>query len=143
MKLVCFLNICCSHFPLEHIFEVAMYKPEASEVSPATASLIASEKGVLPAARKSSVSPNGKQQHEMDLSDVPKVLTLHVTECRPYLPFASKVVARKEIDSALKAFAFIEKKEGVGRIRKVTLTGSRCGLHIWIDGCPDRQLFVF
>ena len=105
-----------------------MYKADASAVSSATASLIASDKGVLPAARKSSVAPNVKQQiicgaHAMD-SDIPKVLTLHVTESRSYLPFGSKVVARKEIESALKAFAFIEKKEGMGRIRKVTLTGS-------------------
>ena len=50
-------------------------------------------------------------------------------------------MAHKEIDSALKAFAFIEKTEGVGHIRKVTLTGSRCGLHLWIDGCLDRQSF--
>ena len=71
MKLVCFQNIFCSPFPLEHIFEVAMYKPEASEVAPATASLIASEKGVLPAARKSSVALDVKKLHEMDLSDVP------------------------------------------------------------------------
>ena len=95
-----------------------MYKTEASAVSLATASLIASEKGVLPAARKSSVAPNVKQQHETGLSDVPKVHTLHVTECRPYLPFGSESLARKEIESALKAFAFIEKKEGMGRIRK-------------------------
>ena len=48
-----------------------MYKAENSEVSLATASLIASEKGVLPAARKSSVALDVKKLHEMDLSDVP------------------------------------------------------------------------
>ena len=106
MKVVCCQNICCYLFPLGHIFEVAMSKFKASEISTATASLIASEKGVLLAARKSFVFANGTQQHEMDLSDVPKVLTLYKIECRPYLAFASSVVARKEIDSALKAFAF-------------------------------------
>ena len=58
-----------------------------------------------------------------------------------YFPFGSKVVARKEIENVWKAFAFIEKKKGMGHIRKVTLVGSRCDLHMLIDGCVDRQLF--
>ena len=122
-----------------------MYKTEASAVSSASALLSVSDKGVLLAARKSSVAPNVKQQiicgvHEMDF-DIPKVLTLRVTESQLYCPFGSKVVACKEIESAWKACAFIDKKEGMGHIRKVTLTGSRCGLHIWNDGCLDRQSF--
>ena len=97
-----------------------------------------SDNGVLLAARKSSGAPNVKQQFicgapAMD-SDIPKVLIFHVTESRSYLPFGSKVVARKEIESVVRAFAFMEKQEGMGRIRKVTFIGSRLGVHIWIDG---------
>ena len=65
-----------------------------------------------------------------------------MTESRSYLPFGSKVVARKEIESVVRAFAFMEKQEGMGRIRKVTFIGSRLGEHIWIDGCLDPQ-YVF
>ena len=68
-----------------------------------------------PASRKSSLSPSVKQQHVMDSADIPKVLTLHVTERRPYLPFASQVVARREIDSALKVFG-VGGGADVGRI---------------------------
>ena len=38
--------------PFEHIFEIAMYKTEASVVSSASALLIVSDKGVLLSARK-------------------------------------------------------------------------------------------
>ena len=73
-----FQNLFCSLFGFERISEVAMFKTEASAVSSATASLTASDKGVLLAARKSSVAPNVKQliicgAPAMD-SDIPKVL---------------------------------------------------------------------
>ena len=120
-----------------------MYKPEGSAVSSAAASSIASDKGVLIAARKSSVAPNVKEHiicgaPVMD-SDIPKVLILHVTESRSYLPFRSRAVARKEIENYVRAFAFMEKKEGMGCIRKVTLTSSKLGVHVWIDGCLDPK----
>ena len=103
---------------------MAMYKTEASAVSSASALLIVSDKGVSLAARKSYVAPNVRQQiicgvHEMDF-DIPKLLTLHVIESRLYFRFGTKVLARTEMESVWKAFAFIEKKEGMGHIRKVT-----------------------
>ena len=80
-----------------------MFKTEVSADSSATASLIASDKGVLFVARKSSVALNVKQQiicgaPAMD-SDISNVLIFDVTESRPYLPLGSKVVARKEIET--------------------------------------------
>ena len=64
-----------------------------------------------------------------------------MTESRSYIPFGSKVVARKEIESVVRAFAFMEKQEGMGRIRKVTFIGSRLGVHIWTDDCLDPLFF--
>ena len=62
----------------------AFVKTEASAVSSATASLIASDKGVLCVERKSSLAINVKQQiicgaPAMD-SDIPKVFIFHVNE---------------------------------------------------------------
>ena len=104
-----------------------MYKTEAVAVSFASSLLIVCVKGVLLAARKSYVAPNVKQQiicgvHEVDF-DIPKVLTLHLIESWLYVPFVSKAVARKEIESVWNTCAFIEKR-GMGHIRKVTLIGS-------------------
>ena len=47
-----FQNICCNLLSLEQIFEIAMYKTEASVVSSAFVLLIVSDKGVLLSARK-------------------------------------------------------------------------------------------
>ena len=101
-------------FRVAQICAVAMYKPEGSAVPSAAASSIASDKGVLIAARKSSVAPSVKEQIicgalVMD-SDIPKVLILHVTESRSYLAFGSKVVARKEIEHVVRAFALWKSK---------------------------------
>ena len=51
-------------------------------------------------------------------------------------------MARTEIESVVRAFAFMENQEGMGRIRKVTFVGSRLGVHIWIDGCIDPHFFL-
>ena len=78
--------VCCCG--VEQIFEVAMYKSEASAISSAIASVFGQWQGCLACALKSSGVPNGQRQIicvalAMD-SDIPKVRMFHVTVSRSY-----------------------------------------------------------
>ena len=104
------------------IFAVAMYNPEGSAVSSAVASSIASDKGVLTAARKSSVAPTVKEHiicgaPVMD-SDIPKVLILHVIESRSYLPFSVQGSGTQVDRKCCEGICFHGKERGHGMYQK-------------------------